>query len=77
MPRPKITSRELKLRNKYRREWLGFRRANLFTQVRLAETLGISRRTVQMIENRRVNPQRSTLRKFMALQAKYLNEKAA
>jgi DNA-binding XRE family transcriptional regulator len=39
--------------------------------------LGISRRTVQMIENRRVNPQRSTLRKFMALQAKYLNEKAA
>jgi hypothetical protein len=30
-----------------------------------------------MIENRRVNPQRSTLRKFLALQAKYLNKKAA
>ncbi len=77
MPRPKTTNRELKLRDKYRREWIAFRRMNIFTQVKLAETLGISRRTVQMVENRKVNPQRATLRRFMALQAKYENGKAA
>jgi DNA-binding XRE family transcriptional regulator len=73
MPRPKTTSRELELRKKYRREWIRFRKVNLFTQVRLAETLEISRRTVQMVENKKVNPRRETLRKFAALQAKYMN----
>jgi DNA-binding XRE family transcriptional regulator len=54
------------------KEWIEFRRKHLFSQVRLAETLGISRRTVQAIEAASAKrPHFDTLRKFYALKAKY------
>jgi DNA-binding XRE family transcriptional regulator len=44
----------------------------LFTQKRLAEVLGISRRTVQMIEGERVErPHPDTLRAFLTLKIKH------
>ena len=49
MPRPKPTEEDLLERRTRREEWLKFRKDNLFTQVKLAEILEISRRTVQFI----------------------------
>jgi DNA-binding XRE family transcriptional regulator len=55
-----------------RSEWIEFRRKYLFTQKRLAEVLGISRRTVQMIEGERVErPHPDTLRAFLTLKIKH------
>jgi DNA-binding XRE family transcriptional regulator len=59
-------------------EWLKFRRYNLLTQQRLAEVLGVGRRTIQMIEGNKVlYPHPDTIRKFLALKAKYKRKKAA
>jgi DNA-binding XRE family transcriptional regulator len=61
-----------------RQEWVKFRHDNLFTQRRLAEIIGIARRTVQMIESGEINhPHPDTLRKFLALKGKYKRRKAA
>jgi DNA-binding XRE family transcriptional regulator len=49
---------------------VGFRKAHLYTQVRLAQTLGISRRTVQYIEDEDFTawgPNAETLARFRAL----------
>jgi DNA-binding XRE family transcriptional regulator len=57
-------------------EWSTFRRRNLFTQAKLAETLGISRRTIQMIESARDNyPHPGTIRKFLTLKQNYGHRK--
>ena len=77
MPRPKPTEEDLLERRTRREEWLKFRKDNLFTQVKLAEILEISRRTVQFIEAAELTPLMSTLRKFLALKAKYDAEKVA
>ena len=77
MPRPKPTEDDLVERETRRKEWTRFRKDNLFTQVKLAEILEISRRTVQFIEAAELTPLMSTLRKFRALKAKYDAEKVA
>lgn len=60
-----------------RKEWTRFRKDNLLTQVKLAEVLGISRRTVQFIEAGELTPLASTLRQFRSLKAKYDAERVA
>jgi DNA-binding XRE family transcriptional regulator len=77
MPKPKVTEEEVGEREVRRVEWLQFRKTHLFTQVKLAEVLGLSRRTVQLVEKGKVTPIQSTLRKFKALKAKYNQEEAA
>lgn len=77
MPRLKPSKEDLKERELRRHEWVEFRRKNLFTQVRLAQVLELSRRTVQQIEAGKVSPWPETLRKFQALKAKYDRERAA
>lgn len=52
-------------------EWKRFRRTYLFTQRRLADTMGISRRTVQQIENCYITPHPRTLRRFEELIKRY------
>jgi DNA-binding XRE family transcriptional regulator len=52
-------------------EWKMFRRNNLFTQKRLAEVVGISRRTIQLVEYGAITPQPQTLRRFIKLKRKY------
>ncbi len=77
MPRPKPTDEDLEERQTRRREWSRFRKDFLLTQVKLADVLGISRRTVQFIEAGELTPLASTLRKFNTLKAKYQQEKVA
>lgn len=77
MPKPKPTEEELELREKRRMEWRSFRLRFLFTQAKLAEILGVSRRTVQSVEAGRVTPATSTLRMFLALKARHEGGKAA
>lgn len=71
MARRKPTPEDLTRRVSRSEEWYSFRKDNLFTQLRLAEVLGLSRRTVQMIEAGKITPHPNTLRLFEALQAKY------
>lgn len=77
MPKPKPTEEDLKDRQTRRQEWTRFRKEFLFTQTKLADVLGISRRTVQFIEAGELTPLTSTLRRFNALKAKYHEEKVA
>ena len=77
MARPKPTEEDLKAREARRDEWRQFRKNHLFTQVKLAEVLGLSRRAVQWIEAGKVTPLPSTLRLFKALKAKHEHEEAA
>jgi DNA-binding XRE family transcriptional regulator len=62
---------ELEVRKKRAEDWKSFRKENLFTQRRLAETLGVSRRTIQQIEGAYITPHQDTLRLFAAFQKKY------
>ena len=77
MPRPKPTEEDLVIREKRAKEWIEFRREYIFTQKKLADVLGISRRSVQFIEGAEVTPLASTLTKFNALKARYENGRAA
>jgi DNA-binding XRE family transcriptional regulator len=74
MPRLHPTEDELKERQKRAKVWREFMADKLFTEQRLADTLGISRRTVQMIKAGRVSPHKDTLRLFDSLKARYDRE---
>lgn len=76
MPRPKPDENDLKVRVVRQREWCAFRTQYLFSQKKLAEVLGISRRTVQQIEAGRISPHQETLRLFSRLKEKYESEHA-
>lgn len=71
MPKPHPTEQELAAREQRALEWRAFRKNFLFTQVRLAEVLEISRRTVQKIENCRLTPLANIQRRFFELRAEY------
>jgi DNA-binding XRE family transcriptional regulator len=70
MPRLKPTRRDLKERQARAVEWKSFRKVYLFTQKRLGDIVGISRRTVQQIEAGKVTPHPATLRKFISYRQK-------
>ena len=71
MPRAKPDKAEMKMREQRKQEWVKFRKDNLITQIKFADLLGVSRRTIQMVERNRVSPYPVTLRKFEALKTKY------
>ena len=71
MPNARLDNAEKKAREQRAQEWLKFRKDNLITQIKFADLLGVSRRTIQMIERGRVSPYPITLRKYEALNAKY------
>jgi DNA-binding XRE family transcriptional regulator len=77
MARPKPTEDDLMAREARIVEWRKFRKDHLFTQVKLAEVLGLCRRTVQLIEKGKVTPLPSTQRLFNALKVKHQHEEAA
>lgn len=70
MPRPKPTDEDKKMRVVRAKEWVDFRFDNLITQKTLADTIGVSRRTIQMIEAGSITPYPKTLRKFEAFVAR-------
>lgn len=59
-----------------RQEWADefrrFRQNFLFSQVKLAEQLGVSRRGVQLIEAGKVDAHTGTLRNFNALKSRHV-----
>jgi hypothetical protein len=71
MARKKPTEDDLKEREARAAEFKSFMKSYLFTEIRLAELLNASRRTVQMIKAGRVTPQPGTLRKWIALKQRY------
>lgn len=71
MPRLKPTSQDLEKREERARVWRQFRKDYLFTQKRLADIVGISRRTVQQIEAGTITPQSNTLRLFLVIKKKH------
>lgn len=71
MPRRKPDEDDLKAREELAAAMVAFRANNLFTQKKLAETLEISRRTVQMIESGCISPHPGTLRAWKTLVSKY------
>jgi DNA-binding XRE family transcriptional regulator len=75
MPRPTPTNEDIQRRKKRAEDWKLFRKNNLLTQKRLAGITGISRRTIQQIENGHITPQPKTLRLFIAFKKKYSIDK--
>jgi len=71
MPRPKPSKEDLQERKKLAAAVKQFAKDNLFTEIKLAEVLGLSRRTVQMIKAAKVTPHPSTLHSINGLFAKY------
>jgi DNA-binding XRE family transcriptional regulator len=71
-----LTKKESQERARVARMWLQLRKNNLLSQVRLADILGISRRTVQLIEAGEVSPRFSTQRKFRDYAEKIKREHA-
>lgn len=56
------------------KEFIAFRTKHLFSQVKLAEALGVSRRAIQYAEYGPCIPLPDTLKKFRALKNKYESE---
>ena len=72
MSQGKPSKEELKQKRRERAEiWRLFRADNMLTQERLAHNVGISRRTIQLIENGHITPQAETLRRFASFKRKY------
>lgn len=71
MPRPKPTKEALKERESLAVEVKDFLKNNKFTEVKLADVLGVSRRTVQMMKAGNVTPHPTTFSRWTALKAKY------
>lgn len=71
MPRPKPTEEDLKEREGRAVEIREFLKTYKFTEVRLAEVLGVSRRTVQMMKAGRVSPHPVTVKTWEILKAKH------
>jgi DNA-binding XRE family transcriptional regulator len=61
----------IKEREKLAHEVLDFRRRYLLSQIRMAEVMKVSRRTVQMIEAGQVLPHMVTRRKFLDLKIEF------
>jgi len=58
------------------RQWKKFRKKHYFSQERLAQVLGISRRAVQYVEAGQLTPHASTLFKFEVLRIKHGGNKS-
>lgn len=73
MPGRKRTPEEIAERDDLAQEFKSFRSEFLFSQKKLADTLehGACRRTIQMIEAGKVNPNPETLKRFRELVRKH------
>jgi DNA-binding XRE family transcriptional regulator len=71
MARAKPTAEDIDERRARAQLWKLFRKDNLFTQIKLAKVLRLSRRTVQQIEGAKVTPHPETIRVFASLKRKY------
>jgi predicted XRE-type DNA-binding protein len=74
MARPLPTEEDLKERQKLSQEIKDFMKNNKFTEKRLGDICGISRRSVQMIKAGAVTPHPGTLHKIETLFSRYKHE---
>ncbi len=74
MARPKPTKEDLKEREKLAQTVKDFMKNNLFTEKKLADVVGVSRRSIQMIKAGAVSPQPGTLHKLETLFLRYQQE---
>lgn len=74
MARQRRTSDESEERQKLAQTVKEFMKNNLFTEKKLADVVGISRRTVQMLKAGAVTPHPATLEKLESLFMRYKRE---
>jgi DNA-binding XRE family transcriptional regulator len=71
----KLSREQLQDRRARAKEWADFRKNFLFSQRRLAEIVGCSRRTVVNIEAGAVTPHADLLHRFALLKHKHVTER--
>lgn len=71
MARPKTTEAGFQERKRLGEQVKAFMEENKFTELKMAETLGISRRSMQMLKAGRIKPHADTLRRWEAISSKY------
>jgi len=73
LTRRRLTKEDLRERENRAKEWVAFRRSYLFSQRKLAEILGCSRRTVVAVESgvTVTRPHCDLLRRFANLKRKH------
>jgi transcriptional regulator with XRE-family HTH domain len=71
---PKETPEVIEEREKLAQKLKDFMKNNLFTEKKLADVVGASRRTIQMIKAAAATPHESTLEKLEKLFLKYRRE---
>lgn len=75
MPRPKPTDADIEEREERASRVKKFMKDFLFSEVRLAETIGVSRRTIQMIKAGKVTPHPDTQRKINTIMKRHENNR--
>ena len=75
MPKVTLTEEVLEERKKRARELKDFMVNNKFTEKRLSEIVGISRRSIQMLKAGRITPHLDTLRRLETLYLRYKSNK--
>jgi len=75
MPKVTLTEEVLEERKKRAQELKDFMVNNKFTERRLGEIVGVSRRSIQMIKAARITPHLDTLRRLETLYLKYKSNK--
>jgi len=70
----KLTEEDLLERNDLAQKVKNFMRDNLFTEKKLVDIVGVSRRTIQMIKAANVTPHPGTLHKLETLFLRYKRE---
>ena len=75
MSRPKPTAEDLEARVKRATQVKEFCTNNKYTEKKLAETLGVSRRSIQMVKAGGVTPNKATIGRLEALFSKYNGSK--
>jgi DNA-binding XRE family transcriptional regulator len=71
MPKRAVTEDLANEQEARAKEFQQFRKDFLFTQKKLAEVLGLSRRTIQAIESGQITPHAGTIRAFIALKTRH------
>jgi transcriptional regulator with XRE-family HTH domain len=67
MARKKPTAQDIEERDERAQQMKDFMKNNLFSEIKLAEKTGISRRTIQMIKAGKITPHTGTIRKLNTL----------
>lgn len=75
MPKPSPTEDDLKTRRELAVQMVEFMRDNKFTEVKLADLLGVSRRTVQSMKAAQVTAHPVTIRRLEIIFQKYSGKK--